>query len=115
MPGYGNAIERAYELSEDKRQIHSTYEGLSAPFMLALYYTNYDPYTFYQTVEYKDPYAEFRIAKSFGNFIFELPEDVTDEKYEDDIFVVASSQLQLFGDLSAYNVDDFGGYFVVYK
>ena len=78
-------------------------------------YTDYDPYTFYQTVEYKDPYAEFRIAKSFGNFVFELPEDVTDEKYAEDIFVVASSELQLFGDLSAYNVDDFGGYFVVYK
>jgi 4-amino-4-deoxy-L-arabinose transferase-like glycosyltransferase len=115
MPGYGNAIERAYEVSEDRRLIHSTYEGLSSPFMLALYYTNYDPYTFYQTVEYKDPYAEFRIAKSFGNFIFELPQDVTNEKYEGDIFVVASSELQLFGDLSSYNVDDFGGYFVVYK
>ena len=115
MPGYGDAIKRAYEVSEDTREIHSTYEGLSAPFMLALYYTKYDPYMFGSTVEYKDPYAEFRIAKSFGNFTFELPEDVTDEKYDSDIFVVSSSELELFGDLSGYNVDDYGGYFVVYR
>ena len=115
MPGYGDAIAKAYEIAGDDRQIRSTYEGLSSPFMLALYYTNYDPYKFYETVEYKDPDAEFRIAKSFGNFIFELPEDVTDEKYALDVFVVASSELELFGDLSGYNVDDYGGYFVVYR
>ncbi len=115
MPGYGDAIAKAYEIAGDDRQIRSTYEGLSSPFMLALYYTNYDPYKFYQTVEYKDPYAEFRIAKSFGNFIFELPDDVTDEKYASDVFVVASSELELFGDLSGYNADDYGGYFVVYR
>ena len=115
MPGYGDAVSRAYEVSGDTRMIRSTYEGLSSPFMLALYYTNYDPHKFYTTVEYKDPYAEFRIARSFGNFVFELPDNVTDEKYASDIFVVSSSELELFGDLSAYNVDDFGGYFVVYK
>ena len=115
MPGYGDAIARAYDIAGDERQIRSTYEGLSSPFMLALYYTDYDPYKFYQTVEYKDPYAEFRVARSFGNFIFELPENVTDEKYASDIFVVASSELELFGDLSGYNVDDYGGYFVVYR
>ncbi len=115
MPGYGEAIARAYEVAGDERQIHSTYEGLSSPFMLALYYTEYDPYKFYTTVEYKDDKAEFRIAKSFGNFVFELPEDVNDEKYAGDVFVVASSELEFFRDLSALNVDDFGGYFVVYR
>ena len=115
MPGYGDAMERAYEIAGDERTIHSTYEGLSAPFMLTLYYTDYDPHKFYETVQYKDPYAEFRIAKSFGNFIYELPENINDEKYASDVFVVASSELDLFQDLSDFNVDDFGGYFVVYK
>ena len=115
MPGYGDAIAKAYEVAGDERQIRSTYEGLSSPFMLALYYTEYDPYKFYTTVQYKDEKAEFRIAKSFGNFIFELPADVNDEKYAGDVFVVASSELENFDDLSAKNVEDFGGYFVVYR
>ena len=75
MPGYGEAISRAYEIAGDEKEIISTYDGLSSPFMLSLYYTNYDPRKFYTTVEYKDPYAEFRVAKSFGNFTFGLPED----------------------------------------
>ncbi len=115
MPGYGDAITRAYEIAGDDRTIYSTYEGLSSPFMLALYYNEYDPYKFYTTVEYKDPEAEFRIAKSFGNFVFELPEDVNDKAMDGDVFVIASSELELFNNESGYIFDDFGGYFVVHK
>jgi hypothetical protein len=114
MPGYGDAIKKAYEIAGDETTIHSTYDGLSAPFMLALYYNEYDPNKFYTTVEYKDDRAEFRIAKSFGNFIFELPEDVNDEKYKGDVFVISSADRDLFEDLESLNVIDFGGYFVVY-
>ena len=46
MPGYGEAAKRAYEIAGDEKQIYSTYEDLSAPFMLALYYTDYDPVKF---------------------------------------------------------------------
>ncbi len=115
MPGYGDAIKRAYEVAGDDRMIRSTYDGLSSPFMLALYYNEYDPHEFYSTVEYKDEKAEFRIAKSFGNFIFELPEDVNDAEYQKDVFVVSSADRELFDDISSYEVEDFGGYFVVYK
>ncbi len=114
MPGYGDAIKKAYEIAGDETTIHSTYDGLSAPFMLALYYNEYDPHKFYTTVEYKDDRAEFRIAKSFGNFIFELPEDVNDEKYKGDVFVISSADRDLFEDQESLNVIDFGGYFVVY-
>lgn len=115
MPGYGDAIKRAYEIAGDEIPIHSTYDGLSAPFMLALYCNEYDPYRFYTTVEYKDEKAEFRIARSFGNFEFELPKDVNDPSFEGDVFVVSSADMDLFTDLESCTVEDFGGYHVVYR
>ena len=115
MPGYGDAIKRAYEIAGDDRTIHSTYDGLSAPFMLALYYTEYDPYRFLSTVKYKDETAEFRIAESFGNFFFELPQDVNLPEYEDDVFVVSSADRDRFTDISMFTEEDFGGYHVLYK
>ena len=115
MPGYGDAIKRAYEIAGDDRTIHSTYDGLSAPFMLALYYTEYDPYRFINTVKYKDETAEFRIAESFGNFFFELPQDVNLPEYEGDVFVVSSADRDRFSNISMFTEEDFGGYHVLYK
>ncbi len=115
MPGYGDAIERAYEIAGDDRMIYSTYDGLSAPFMLALYYNNYDPHKFYTTVKYKDEKAEFRIAESFANFVFHLPEDLTGPEHEPDVFVLSSSDLGDLGEKDGYKCEDFGGYFVLYK
>ena len=113
MPGYGEAISRAYELAGDETPIISTYDGLSSPFMLALYYTNYDPDKFYSTVEYKDPYAEFRIAKSFANFTFGLPEDFTPSSYQGSVFVFSNAEVEAY-DTSAYTIEQYDGYCVVY-
>ncbi|MBQ8030375.1 MAG: glycosyltransferase family 39 protein [Butyrivibrio sp.] len=115
MPGYGDAIKRAYEIAGDDRTIRSTYDGLAAPFMIALYYNNYDPNRFTSTVMYKDETAEFRIAESFGNFIFELPQDVNSKEYEGDVFVVSSADRDRFTDISMFTEEDFGGYHVLYK
>ncbi len=115
MPGYGEAIARAYELAGDEKPIFSTYEGLSAPFVLALYYTDYDPDKFYSTVEYKDPMAEFRIARSFGNFYFgDIPESISQEEYKDTLFVVYDYELERFTDGADCRVEDYGNYHVVY-
>lgn len=115
MPGYGDAIKRAYEVAGDERMIYSTYDGLSSPFMLALYYNEYDPYKFYQSVVYKDEKAEFRIAESFGNFVFKLPEDILSKEHDRDVFVLSSADLENTGVSQDYTVEDFGGYWVVYK
>ncbi|MCR5179504.1 MAG: hypothetical protein K6C95_11060 [Lachnospiraceae bacterium] len=75
MPGYTEAVRCAVDIAGDERVIISTYTGLSAPFMSALYESETPPGVFLETVEWKDENAEFRVAKEFGRFIFGLPED----------------------------------------
>jgi hypothetical protein len=115
MPGYGDAVKRAYEIAGDDRQICSTYEGLSAPFMSALYFNDYDPGLFYTTVVYKDDTAEFRIARSFGNFVFELPEDMLSDENAQTVYILASSEVEKVEQTGLYTVEDFGGYRVAYR
>ncbi len=115
MPGYGDAISRAYEIAGDDKMIYSTYDGLSSPFMLALYYNEYDPNKFFTTVIYKDDKAEFRVAKSFGNFVFELPKDLNSEEYANSVFVLSSGDLSNLLHAEQYTVEGFGAYWVVYK
>ena len=115
MPGYGEAVKRAYEIAGDDRPVYSTYEGLSAPFMLALYYTDYDPVKFYTTVEYKDANDEFRIARSFGNFYFgDIPENASKAEPEDTLYIVYDYELEQFSNDADYKIEDFGKYHVVY-
>ena len=107
MPGYGEAAEYAYEASlrldaehpgdEDKPYssvpIYSTYRDLASPFMIALYYCRYDPRVFLETVHYKDPDAEFRVADSFGEFVFGLPdEDLSADIYRDAVLILANEE-----------------------
>ena len=121
MPGYGDAMKRAYEMAGDERTIYSTYDGLSSPFMLALYYTEYSPVEFNKTVVYKDPDAEFRVAKSFGNFVFELPKDAfagasIADKYDGDVFVLSSAEKEELSELPGeYTIETIGGYVIIYK
>ena len=115
MPGYGEAAKRAYEIAGDEKQIYSTYEDLSAPFMLALYYTDYDPVKFADTVVYKDEAAEFRIAESFGNFSFELPEDYASAEYRDAVLILGSSEIGNIDPDSGCTIENFGKYSVVYR
>lgn len=115
MPGYGDAVKRAYEIAGDDRPVYSTYEGLSAPFMSALYFNSYNPEKFYTTVVYKDENAEFRIAESFGNFVFELPEDMTADESSDNVYILASNEVENIEKTGLYNLENFGGYWVAYR
>lgn len=114
MPGYGEAAKRAYEIAGDEKEIYSTYESLSAPFVLALYYTDYDPVKFADTVVYKDETDEFRVAESFGNFRFGLPEDYADYVGKDVVLILSDSELEAIGGVPDCTVENFGRYSVVY-
>lgn len=106
----------------DSIKVYSTYEDVASPFMITLYYTKYNPYDFLNTVQYRDTEAEFRIAVSFGHFVFGLPvEDETDlsslevltgPEYRNDIFVVRKEEAAIFPD-EDYNKTEFHDAFVV--
>ncbi len=123
MPGYGDAMVYATKLAEKKGEasiVYSTYDLVASPFMLTLYYTKYNPYDFMDTVVYKDPEAEFRVASSFGRYIFGLPTGGASEdlsllqtpEYADDIFVLTTAQAQAFDDAD-YDKTIFSDRFVV--
>ena len=114
MPGYGEAAKRAYEIAGDDTEIYSTYENLSAPFVIALYYTDYNPVKFADTVVYKDETDEFRVADSFGNFKFGLPEDYASYAGKDAVLILSSSELDTIDGATDCTVENFGRYSVVY-
>ena len=114
MPGYGEAAKRAYEIAGDDKEIYSTYENLSAPFVIALYYTDYNPVKFADTVVYKDEADEFRVAESFGNFKFGLPEDYASYAGKDAVLILSSSELDTIDGATDCTVENFGRYSVVY-
>ncbi len=119
MPGYGEAC--AYADSLDGEHIYSTYSHVSAPYMVALYYTKTSPEYFISTVHYKDDKAEFRIADSFGRFIFGIPSDVSDDPKAaldgGDILILHKTELAdmgLDGD-NDYQMKKYGNFAVVYR
>ena len=132
MPGYGDAMvyadEAANELDaasgaaedgEGAAVVYSTYDLVASPFMLTLYYTKYDPYDFLGSAVYRDEEAEFRIAVSFGHFVYGLPaEDSSDlsalmeEEYWGDVFVLTRQEAEQF-DESLYEITWFKDRFAV--
>ena len=132
MPGYGDAMILATELAEKKGEastVYSTYDLVASPFMLTLYYNKCDPYEFMDSVVYKDPEAEFRVASSFGRYVFGLPGTAFSEdnaaksedemlsglqtpEYANDIFVLTTAQAQAFED-AVYDKAVFKDRFVV--
>lgn len=131
MPGYGEAVLYADEMAkqidasqeqeneDDPSIVYSTYNLVNSPFMVALYYLQYDPNEFIDTVVYKDPAAEFRVASSFGNFVFGLPvEDTGDlssllgEEYENDVFILTKEEIEQF-DEEQYSITWFEDRFAV--
>ncbi len=110
MPGYGEACVYADETVSEGSCIYSTYEHVSAPFMVALYYTKTPPKDFISTAHYKDPDSEFRIADSFTHFKFGLPDDMEERisTYLEDgnVFILHKTQLTSLKELPSYNSAD---------
>ncbi len=124
MPGYGEACAYADNTTKDDSIIYSTYEHVSAPFMIALYYTKTSPTDFIKTVHYKDPTAEFRIADSFTNFRFGLPEDFVENAAsyldEGNTFILHKTQADIIKNAPGYDpealsINYFGDFLVISK
>ncbi len=111
MPGYTQAVRCAVDTAGDERVIISTYTGLSAPFMLALYESETPPDAFLETVVWKDESAEFRVATEFGRFTFGLPEDGSLPDPDQYVLILHSSETGAIAEDQI--VASFGDYLVV--
>ena len=117
MPGYGEAVECAQKVldADENAKVISTYDGLSSPFLIALFYSKESPAEFCTTVHYKDPDSVYRVADSFGRYTFGLPETVTDSQsidaadYPETVFLLSGDDISRM-DLSGYEVTRFGNY-----
>jgi len=87
---YGEAVKAAYADSGGTRTVYLTpANGAEA---MALFYTEYDPRVYVNTVVYTDPNAEFRPVASFGNFKMGIPLEPDNTA----IYVVENDQLYEF-------------------
>ena len=118
MPGYTEAVRDGMTLAhtgspEDERRIISTYTGLAAPFILALYEAELPPQEFLDTVVWKDADAEFRVATAFAGFSFGLPEDISGIDLTGNVLILHESELELLGDTGDLYMNAHGEYVVV--
>lgn len=114
MPGYTEAVHEAVEAAGTDRPILSTYEHLSAPFILALYEAETPPQRFLDTVVWKDPDAEFRVASSFDRFTFGLPDDLSSIDPQT-VLILHTSELSDFPKAETYHTETFGNFAVLYN
>lgn len=112
MKGYGDAVAYAEEIHEEGTIIYSTYENLASPFLTVLLYTRTSPFDYIETAVYKDEDAEFKIATSFTHYVLGLPEDITNEKYYENVIIIANSEQERFKDLP-YSQTTFGNFTVL--
>lgn len=84
-------------------KIHSNY-------MHVLFYTKYDTRKFVETVDYENPYVEFRKVNSFGNYHFEDITDINED--ENNIYVVKKDDLKKY-DTDNHKITEFKKYVVI--
>ena len=78
---FDEALKYTTNHSGDAQKIYVT-PDVNGGYLLVLYFTGYSPLDFANTVEYYDKNAEFRQALSFGQYIFQIPEEIkTDASY----------------------------------
>lgn len=87
---FDDALEYVVDNNTDKRDVYVTNFG--GAFTLVLFYTKYDPNEFYRTVNYSNPYTEFRPVSSFGNYKF-ITIDRSIEAAENSYYIVENFQI----------------------
>lgn len=112
MKGYGDAIAYAEEIHEEGTMIYSTYENVASPYLTILLYTRTSPFDYLDTAVYNEEGSEFKIATSFTHYIIGLPEDITDEKYHENIIIISNMEKERFEGLG-YSETTFGNYTVL--
>ena len=113
MPGYGDAVVYAESVREENGTAYSTYRHVAAPFMPALFYLQTPAEEFINTAVYRDNNEEFRVATSFGHWVFGIPEDMEElSEHPEDVLVIHKEEIPAYdGDL--YEISQFHDFAVV--
>ena len=115
MKGLGEATVYADSLDcENVYCANINYDpSFNGSYLILCYYCGIDPHQFHDTVEYYDEHTEFRNAKRFGRYYFDIPADPTSAEYNDDVFILPSRDAARFD--SSYEITPFNNYIVVRK
>ncbi|WP_162862537.1 ArnT family glycosyltransferase [Acetivibrio cellulolyticus] len=102
---FDDALQYVVDNNKDTRDVYVT--DFNGAFTLVLFYTKYDPNEFYSTVNYTNPYTEFRPVSSFGNYKF-ITIDKSIEAADNSYYIVENFQINnLTGVKSPKNVKQF--------
>lgn len=97
------------EQFEDK-DIYIT-DKIQSNYMHVLFYTQYDTRKFVETVNYENPYVEFRKVNSFGNYYFENITEINED--ESKVYVIRKSDLKNYNLEDNYKITEFEKYVVI--
>lgn len=115
MKGLGEAA--AYADSLDCENVYCanlSYDaGFNGSYLILCYYCGIDPHKFHDTVEYYDPNTQFRNAKRFDRYYFDIPENPASPAYDNDVFILPARDASRFD--SSYEITSFNNYIVVRK
>lgn len=106
VESFDQAVKYADNNTDGKIYVSGSVNG---GYILTLFHTQYDPIEFNETVQYYDDNAEFRHAISFGNYVFEIPE----EKIPDGYYVIPNHQTSEFNE-EVFTIESFKNFSVAY-
>ena len=89
--GLGEAIVQASQ--EETERVYVT-DHTEQPYIYTLFYTQTDPLTYRDTVQYESRYTSFEAIASFGKYVFGIPEQIDPE--EDAVYVISQSEIPKF-------------------
>jgi hypothetical protein len=103
---FGDAVKAASAMGSERVYVTQRVNG---PYILTLFYMKTDPRDFASTVVYDDPKAEFRMARSFGKYVFRIPR----EKDPSAVYVVSNGEVGEF-DPKEFRIIRFRNFSVAY-
>ena len=124
MPGYGEAVQDAAAYAGELEKadpagaavpVISTYQRLSSPFMIALFYTGTPPEEFAGSARWRLA-VEFYVADGFGRYSFGLPEgfDAEDDAEEKTVYILYKDEAAGLSE-EEFVISRHGNYAAVYR
>ena len=103
-------VEYVSNLNVDKIYITNK---IKEPYIYVLFYSEYPPYEFYQTVEYQNPNVGLRQVKHFGNYYFENISSISLENLSCAYVIKKEDFSKYYFDNTHFKITEFKQYVVI--